>query len=222
MKKITNKLLFSGLAVIFVLMVIGVLALFSTFDKVKTRDREETKEEYADDYLDEQKFETRALDSFDVIEVEGVCDIEFVQSDRSEVEITATNRIINYIFAEVNEGKLKVSMFYDNSDGVGKVVVYSPECKAIKNVGVGSITCDSLSVETLRLDNEGVGKIVVNNMKVSKLRVENEGVGCITVSGVAETARIDNEGVGMVDVSHLECGDVDVSNDGLGKILTNK
>ncbi|MBO4614986.1 MAG: DUF2807 domain-containing protein [Bacteroidales bacterium] len=232
MKKITNILLFSGLAVLFVLMVVRVLICFKVSDN----------ENQDNDADATQKVETRNLESFNAIKNEGMCDIVYVQSEKSAVEITAPARYIDRFETDVDDGVLRI-------DVLGKIrgrnaekfsiKVYSPTCRSIKNEGVGKISCDSLYSDTLIVKNEGVGSIELKKLSVSHLKADNEGVGAISVevidaeyvhldnegvgsvsiSGKAETAKLINEGVGSIDASDLDCEDVGVSNEGLGKVF---
>lgn len=235
MKKITNKLLFSGLAVIFVLLVGGTIASFYALRDNKTNDaKDET-----------QKVENRSMESFDAIENNGMCNIVYVQSEKSAVEISAPENYIDRIKTDVDDGVLCIDIsgrLRRNHDTKINIKVYSPACKSIKNEGVGNITCDSLRADTLivknegigsielsklavsclKADNEGVGKISVEVLDASYVRIDNEGVGSVSISGKAEIAKLINEGVGKIDATELDCEDVGFSNEGLGKVLTKK
>lgn len=234
MKKITNILLFSGLAVIFVLMVVRVLICFSVKDDEATTQPNKS-----------EKVDIRELESFDAIENEGICDIVFVQSDRSAVEISAPERYIERFETDVDNGVLRIDVLgkiKGRNNEKFSIKVYSPTCKSIKNEGVGKISCDSLRADTLIVKNEGVGSIELNKLAVSCLKADNEGVGKIKIevldanyvgldnegvgnvciSGKAETAELINEGVGKIDATELDCEDVGFSNEGLGKVLTKK
>ena len=238
MKKKTNILLFSGLAVIFVLMVVGVLFWFANFDN----DCPHRKRANADET---EKVETRELEPFDAIENNGMCDIVYVQSEKSAVEISAPGDYISLIETDVDDDVLRIdfsSRPRRNNNAKFDIKVYSPTCKSIKNDGVGKISCDSLCADTLIVKNEGVGSIELKKLSVSNLkadnegvgaisievldakyvRLDNEGVGSVSISGKAETAKLINEGVGKIDASDLDCKDVGVSNEGLGKVLTKK
>lgn len=242
MKKITNKLLFSGLTVIFILMVVGVLAWFTYYDNDRSH---QTKQ---DDYDETEKVETRELEAFDAIENNGMCNIVYVQSEKSAVEITAPANYIDRFETDVDDGVLRIDYngklrknSTDDFDNFN-IKVYSPTCKSIKNEGIGKITCDSLCTDTLivrneglgsielnkltvshlRADNEGVGKIELNDVDAKYVRLDNEGLGSVSITGKAETAKLINEGVGKVDASGLDCEDVGLSNEGLGKVMTKK
>ncbi len=238
MKKKTNILLFSGLAVIFVLMVVGVLFWFAKFDN----DSPHRKRANVDET---EKVETRELEAFDAIENNGMCDIVYVQSKKSAVEITAPSDYISLIETDVDDDVLRIdfsSRPRRNNNAKFDIKVYSPACKSIKNEGVGNITCDSLRADTLivknegvgsielsklavsclKADNEGVGKISVEVLDAKYVRLDNEGVGSISISGKTETAKLINEGVGNIDASDLDCEDIGVSNEGLGKVLTKE
>lgn len=234
MKKITNILLFSGLAVIFILMVVRILVCFSVRDDEATTQPNKS-----------EKIDIRELESFDAIENEGICDIVFVQSNRSAVEISAPERYIERFETDVDNGVLRIDVLgkiKGRNDEKFSIKVYSPTCKSIKNEGVGKISCDSLRADTLivknegvgsielskvavsclKADNEGVGKISVEVLDANYVRLDNEGVGSVSISGKAEIAKLINEGVGMIDASGMECEDVGFYNEGLGNIVTKE
>lgn len=235
MKKITNKLLFSGLAVIFVLLVGGTIASFYALRDNKTNDAED----------DTQKVETRSMESFNAIENNGICNIVYVQSDKSAVEITAPDKYISRIETDVDNGVLRIDIsgrLSRNNNAKIDIKVYSPTCRSIKNSGIGKISCDSLCSDTLIVKNEGAGSIELKKLSVSQLkadnegigsisadvidaeyvRLDNEGTGSISISGKAETAKFINEGVGKIDASDLDCKDIGFFNEGLGKVITKK
>ena len=212
MKKKTNIMLFSGLAVIFILMVVGVLTCFSVKDNEITTLPNKP-----------EKVEIRDLEAFDAIDNEGICNIVYVQAERSAVEISAPENYIDRIKTDVDDGVLCIDIsgrLRRNSDTKINIKVYSPACKSIKNEGVGSIELSKLSVSCLKADNEGVGKISVEVLDANYIRLDNEGVGSVCVSGKAEIAKLINEGVGSIDATELDCEDVGFSNEGLGKVLT--
>lgn len=236
MKKITNKMLFSGLAVIFVLMVAGTIASFYAIRENKTND-------VADETDRTQKVETRSMEAFDAIENNGMCDIVYVQSEKSAIEITAPANYIDRFETDVDDGVLRIDVLGKIRGRNGEkfnITVYSPRCRSIKNDGVGKISCDSLCADTLIVKNEGVGSIELKKLSVSHLKadnegvgnisvevldakfvlIDNEGVGSVSISGKAETAKLINEGVGMIDASGMECEDVGLYNEGLGTVVT--
>ena len=237
MKKITNKLLFSGLAVIFVGTIVLLLSLFNFLRKDNEHQNNDNTEETTI---------TRNFESFDAIENNGMCDIVYVQSEKSAIEITAPANYIDRFETDVDDGVLRIDYngklrknSTDDFDNFN-IKVYSPTCKSIKNEGIGKITCDSLCTDTLivrneglgsielnkltvshlRADNEGVGKIELNDVDAKYVRLDNEGLGSVSITGKAETAKLINEGVGKVDASGLDCEDVGLSNEGLGKVVT--
>jgi len=238
MKKKTNILLFSGLTILFVLMVVGVLFWFANFDNDCPHRKRANDDET-------EKVETRGLESFDAIENNGMCNIVYVQSEKSAVEITAPGDYISRIETDVDDGVLRIDILgkiRERQSENFKIKVYSPTCKSIKNEGVGKISCDSLCADTLIVKNEGVGSIELKKLSVSLLkadnegvgaisvevldanyvRLDNEGVGSVSISGKAETAKLINEGVGKIDATDLDCEDVGISNEGLGKVITKK
>ena len=99
MKKKTNIMLFSGLAVIFILMVVGVLTCFSVKDNEITTLPNKP-----------EKVEIRDLEAFDAIDNEGICNIVYVQSEKSAVEISAPENYIDRIKTDVDDGVLCIDI----------------------------------------------------------------------------------------------------------------
>ncbi len=234
MKKITNKLLFSGLAVIFVGTILLLLSLFNFLRRDTENPNNNVKETTV-----------RNLESFYAIENNGMCNIVYVQSEKSAVEITAPDKYIGRIETDIDDGVLRIDVLGKIRGRQGEkfnITVYSPTCKSIKNEGIGKISCDSLYADTLIVKNEGVGSIELKNLSVSHLkadnegvgainvevldanyvRLDNEGVGSVSISGKAETAKLINEGVGSIDASDLDCEDVGISNEGFGKVFVKE
>ncbi len=230
MKKRTNIILFTGLAVILVIiLVLEVVAVKRDNNTIGVTPHE-----------DGMVTDVRDVESFCKIVNEGAFNIKFVQSEKSQVVVTGEEWVMNKVNVDVRDGELEIYN-YGYADGADcEIIVYSPNCNEIKNEGLGNITSDSISCTKLKIENEGVGHIEIKKLDANRLHiensgvgtitfgeirvesvdVENEGVGVVSISGIAKTARLENEGVGSIDISGIECDDISADNDGTGKIIT--
>ena len=222
MKKVTNKLLFSGLTILLILPFAVLLAIFG---------------------LGENKnaVKSTTLDEFDEIVNNSIYNIEYVQAQKSAIEISSKKGLQNTIKVEIINGVLEISTgereIYDDEYSIK---VYSPTCKSIINGHLGNIMCKSLQTSILSVRNEGFGSIDLSKLEISDLQVynesleyivmenvnaktihiENAGIGNVIVSGNAAKADLINNGPGDIDISRLECKDVDSENNGAGEIKT--
>lgn len=232
MKKKTNIILFTGLALILVIiLVFEVITVKRDANQYAVSESEQSGKIVTD---------VRDVDSFCKIVNEGAFNIKFVQSEKSQVVVKGDEWVMNKVSTEVRDGELEIYNYGYAEGSNCEITVYSPNCTEIKNEGVGNIVCDSISASKLKIENEGVGHIEIKNVGVARLRVENagvgaidldgisaesidvenEGVGSVTIAGKAKTVRLENEGVGSIDATGMDCEDISVDNDGLGKIVS--
>jgi len=221
MKKVTNKLLFSGLTILLILPIAGWLAIFG-LEKISNGAQ-------------------TTLDDFDEIVNKSRYNIEYVQAQKTAIEVTGNNDLLNNIKAEIINGILEISTgereIYDDNYSIK---VYSPTCKSITNEGSGVIKCKSLHTNMLSVRNESFGSIEISELEISDLQVYNEslsdivmenvnanyihaektGIGSIIISGNAQKADLINKGPSYIDISRLTCEDVHSESDGVGEIKT--
>lgn len=230
MKKQTNKILFIGVAIILVGVLVLEVVSLKRSDNIQDEDSE-----------GKIVTEERDLPPFSKIVNEAFFDIKYVQSEKSQVVVTADESEIKFIETDVYDGELEIYSSKTNLDTKYDIIIYSPNCSEIKNEGVGMITCDSISSSKLKVENEGVGNIDIKKISGSKLNVENDGVGSInlesiavdfvyvennglgniTLSGKTNSLILSNEGVGRIDAYNVESSTTSINNNGSGTIITS-
>lgn len=210
MKKKTNKILFIGLAVIIVATVISLA--------IDVRCTKNPDEQEADTTPDNIITDVRDLEPFNKIVNSASVKINYVQDEKSQVVVTASERTINNVLTYVNDHELVIESWGMFQDAECEITIYSPNCTEIKNAGVGLITCDSISGTKLKIENEGVGDIAIMKVNVSKLKVENDGMGAIGIDGIAaDFVEAENDGVGNITLSG-KVNELRLSNEGVGQI----
>lgn len=236
MKKVTNKLLFSGLAIIIVAFFVIV------FSMMDFSDREEPIQDIRDDLTEtEGATETRQLDPFDGILTSGNY-IKYVKSEKYELEIPSSKEVNEMVY----ENKLHISVVdkdynLDGNVNTEPVVVYSPVCKIIENLFNTHIECDEIDSDTItitnrdngvvlvekmdskrvKLVNKSDGSINIANIDADYLNVRTEDVGSVTISGTARKAVISCEGTGKIDISGMTCPDISIQ-EGEENVITRK
>lgn len=160
------------------------------------------------------------VSAFDQIESEGVADITFNQSDKTEVVIIGPKNSLPFITVQSVGGVLKINTRKIGNKRIGKgveVKVSAPALKRILNKGVGNIRfIPSLKTNSLQVNNYGVGNIHLPRLECTNLTVSNQGVGNLYFSGKAEKASFQLEGVGDVNARELKALHVELQQKGVG------
>jgi hypothetical protein len=234
MKKVTNKLLFSGLAVI-------IIAFFITvFSWLDIKSEEDHYKDIQDDTTEEEidvKPETRQLEPFERIQV-GVSHIKYVKSDKYELVIPYGINVNDFV--DDNELIITTNDIRSiiNND---TIVIYSPSCKKIETLFSSNIECDEIDSDTItiinsdnssvyvdkmnskrvKLVNKSQGDINIANIDADYLNVRTEEMGSVSISGTVRKAVISCEGSGKIDISGMTCPDISIQ-EGEENVITRK
>jgi hypothetical protein len=143
--------------------------------------------------------QTRAVQDFHAIRIEGSCDVNATVGGAQSVAITADDNLIDDLVTEVKDGVLVITM----RDGANDNFRVGPKAA----ISVPSL--DSLMIE-------GSGDAVVTGVSGENFKAHIEGSGDMRVSGKATKLELGIEGSGDADLSGLDSRDVSVSIDGSG------
>jgi hypothetical protein len=166
--------------------------------------------------------DTRPLESFSSVDLEGAYDVILVQGPKSEVSIETDNNLLTHITSTVDNGKLTVS-----SEGIlsptksVKVTITSPNFRTIDIEGSSDISASTpITSDDLTLQLEGAGDF---NLEVHAKRLHSqiEGSGSMMLVGDAQSHSIEIDGSGdlsckklLADSTKIEVagsGDADVN-----------
>lgn len=167
--------------------------------------------------------ETRNLDAFNKIRLEGAGKIYLIQGDTHEVVVDLDDRDYELadIKTEVNGNTLVIDYkskgWLDNAPDVDLWITYS-RLEEIVTDGASSIETENiLRGDRLRLECNGAQKATMD-IEVDELVASISGAGSFNLSGTANYAKISVDGAGKIDGEDLRCRDVVASVDGVGSI----
>lgn len=159
---------------------------------------------------------------FEAIEVNGVANVSFSQSDKVKVEAIGPENFLPFVVIESHDGVLQVNTRRIGNKRAGnglEIRISAPVLTRISNHGVGNFrTTSPLKTSSLAIDNNGVGDVQLKNIACERLTVNNAGVGSLTISGKAKTAEYKSKGVGDVNAKELKAEDVELQHNGVGDL----
>ncbi len=234
MKKKTNKISLIAFGILVAIIFVGTIIIIKNAIKNIPEDKiisDVLIDNFSYDDTDTANFVTVRTDyseGFKAVNNRGIFAVSIKHSDKSYVEITTTPELQKYVTTTIDEGTLYLEGFSEKGNSQNRkfdklpkcnITIYTPVCEKIKNEGIGSIICDSISGTNIEIENEGIGKIKVNNIIATNISIENEGVGDVVANiQSCENMEISNDGVGNVTANTNSCKMLEVSNDGFGKI----
>ena len=159
---------------------------------------------------------------FKAIEVNGVANVSFSQSDNVKVEVIGRENVLSSVVIESHKGVLRVNTRKIGNERSIKGVeirISAPTLTRISNRGVGDFrTTSPLKTPCLTTENSGVGDVQFKNIECEQLTISHKGVGDMTLSGKAVTAKFTSSGVGDVNAKDLKAQDVDLRHTGVGDL----
>lgn len=197
-----------------ILSLIILLQLLSCTTHVKTGDGSHEVNKNGSEVSD-----SRDVEHFDKIEIDGVFNVFLRQGDTEELLIEADKEVAAHIISKVEQGTLILKMEdntdFGNIDPV-KIYVQVRDLQSIHTTGVGTIKCEqALKLDKLTLRCEGVGAIDLN-FSANSLIVNSETVGAITLAGKVTEADITHKGVGVLQAFELLTKKLKLTSEGVG------
>jgi len=166
--------------------------------------------------------ETRDLNYFDGVSLEGSYEVFITQEDKSEVTIETDENLMEYIKTRVSGEILYVETknlkCLRPSDKI-KVFVSTPDIYEVNLSGSGLIQCDTLSSESLYVRISGSGDIKLN-MDVVEFEANISGSGDMVLTGVADESDIRVSGSGKIqalDLLQQKCS-INISGSGDARV----
>lgn len=178
---------------------------------------------------------------FNAIDINGIADIVYTQSDTVKVVARGYEKAIEYYKVKVDDGTL----FVNTDNGVGNIpsitiLVYAPNINDISVNGTGDIDIDNdIKIEgTFSADINGTGDINAKKIQCSNFKLDINGTGdadikklscsnkaSISISGTgdfssnikAKSIEASSNGTGDIDIT-VECDDLNTVASGTGDI----
>ncbi len=165
--------------------------------------------------------ETREVDAFDAIRLDGVGRVSVTIGDEASVVVETDDNLVDRVVTDVRAGTLVVDI--ENGITIAPrsgltITVTTPTLRAIGISGAGSIDVAAAAVDSFEIDVRGAGSVDVGDLTADTLTVSHSGAGSITVAGEVQRAVVDLSGVGDYDGGDLRAGAVEVTAAGVGSV----
>jgi len=148
--------------------------------------------------------ETRAVDAFDRIEVNGSSDVDIIVGKQRSVTVTGDTALLDRVRVSVNDGTLSL----DGPEGTWGWTHHDVHY---------AITVPVLT----DLELSGSGEITVTGVDASALGVELTGSGDIELAGETEELSLEIDGSGRINASSLAADSATVAVSGSGDVTVN-
>lgn len=153
--------------------------------------------------LADKATETRDVDTFTRVFIDGSADITIEAGSGQRVEVTADSEILPYVETEVRNGTLYVSQDVPR--------------KLHKMFNRGATL--RISVEKLEgVEIEGSGDIDATNIESDRFEAIVDGSGDIDLEGTCGDLYLEVNGSGDIDADQLKCTNAEVTIDGSGDV----
>ncbi|PLW98402.1 MAG: hypothetical protein C0593_05730 [Marinilabiliales bacterium] len=164
--------------------------------------------------------ETRDINNFDKISLEGFMDVEYIPSDYYEVKIEAESNLIPYIETSVKNSRLEISVYdHRNLRNNYRIVVrvYAPDLKEYSLSGSGDFYCENLVNESFELNISGSGDVALG-IDTYDLELSISGSGDAELWGIADDAELSISGSGRFNAYDLKVNDCKAKISGTGNM----
>lgn len=150
------------------------------------------------------KTETRSVDDFHQVQINGSAKLEIVIGETQQLELTTDDNLIELVTTEVVEGKL--------------IIGFKPNTSVSTELG---LKVQLQANELTHLSVNGATDATVENASGSEFTLGVNGSGSVTASGKVENVTIQVSGSAQMDLENLESQDVKIKMAGSGTVLTN-
>lgn len=168
--------------------------------------------------------ETRSVQDFDEVVVEGHGELVLAQGDQETLEIEADADLLPKIKSEVKDGRLILGLqhWWDHLLPPWGPITYRLTMKTVRGIaaaGSGTVTAGEIRTDRCRLALSGSGKAALAGLTAETAELHISGSGRIEVAG-GEVGRqaITISGSGHLDASDLACAAADVHISGSGNV----
>ncbi len=144
-----------------------------------------------------QKTDTRKVDTFSSVLVDGSGDLDISVQEACSLSITTEEKALSKIITEVKDGTLQISIKGVNLASAPKIMVGMPKIESV--------------------DIDGAWKAKMSDIKSSALKVNLDGASNLTCSGTCDDLTADLSGASELQASKLICKNTTLNIDGACK-----
>lgn len=175
---------------------------------------------------DEQKTmmsETRQLDVFTKIDMEGGATVNLVQGSEHSIKIEGTRRVVDRLITEAKGGVLKISFrdrqLFDFWNETPTLTITFTTLSDFKLDGGADLRADDLELDDLNLTINGGASVKLNDLRVNTLNITLAGGADIRLTGNAQTQTVKVSGGGNYQAEDLKSTNVNVKIDGAANVV---
>jgi hypothetical protein len=173
--------------------------------------------------------ETRQLESFTAISLDGIGTVRFIQDETSQCTIEAEPNAFALIRLDVEKGVLHIHTTFRSAKVISfkSMPTYSvsgPELRKLTLNGAGRAEISRLIAPLLEVSVDGAGDIRMKDQTLEMCRITIAGAGNVKASGTATNQEISIAGTGNFSGETLvgETVRVDISGAGRAKVHATK
>ena len=179
----------------------------------------------------EPQRQTRALPSFNRIEVVGVADVVLRQGKAEAATVDAPAGILPRIRTVVRDRTLYIDVSQERrwsdwthlfgGQHTPRITVDFIQLEELEAGGAIKLFADGLRANELRFDFSGASTVRIGNLQASKLHLEGSGATKVDITGKVGTQVVDLSGAGSYLARGLESDRAEVRVSGAGKAFVN-
>jgi len=168
----------------------------------------------------ETALESRPVEAFERIRMDGPGDLIVRQAPRHAVVIEAEPRLLGRISVVVRDGELSFDLGPGplRTEAPLRFFVSMPTLRALACLGSGNVHVEALSGERFELDAAGSGDIRLEHLRLRELVVLGDGSGDVRIDGASEMLRVVARDAGDLDLAGLRSRKATIEHEGSGDI----
>lgn len=163
--------------------------------------------------------ETKIVEPFDKIELNGIVNVYLKQGENEKVEIETDKNLIPYIEIKSRNQTLEITTREKTeikSSTKLNVYVTLKDLNEIELNSIGNLmTIGKLELNDLEVENNSIGSITLE-INCNKLTLESNSIGNVTLSGNADNVDIRQNSIGNIKAFDLKADKLKIESNAVG------
>jgi hypothetical protein len=164
----------------------------------------------------------RPLPAINAVELDGIGRLIIQQGDRTSLEITAENNLINYLKTVPKGTSLHIYIEDHVNLRPTSDIIYRLTVKDLRRItvgGLGQIEVKPLRVDQLDIRLSGNNSVMIEDLAAGRFSLEASGLGGIEISGAVDSQDVRISGMGNYGAGSLQSRKARVEISGAGSAL---
>lgn len=212
-----KRLIITGVASLFLSIILGVSGVLLAIATVKKYDTKEISS-------------LREITSFNKLTIDINAKIDIRQGEKDELLIRAGEEYIEKIKTEVigdtlrisDSNKYKTRLFDFGESPSTNIILTVKQLDTIELDGLTQMTINSLNTDSLSLILKGIGDTNIKNVIANTMTINREGVNEITATGLeVQNLTVNSQSVGDITIQELKGNKISVNLHGTGDFTSS-